>query len=83
MSARSIHVRLDDESAGALAQLREDGQTDSDAVRAALRDAARRRRGRSALRAEAERLAGDSADRRELADIDAILASIAPDDSGL
>ena len=80
MGARSIHVRLDDESASALAQLRQDGLSDSDAVRGALREAAGRRRSRSALRAEAERLAGDPADLRELAEIDAILTAITPDD---
>ena len=83
MGARSIHVRLDDESAGALAQLRQDGLSDSEAVRGALREAARRRRGRSALRAEAERLAADPADLHELAAIDAILTAIAPDDGDL
>ena len=83
MRARSIHVRLDDESAGALDQLRQEGLSDSDAVRGALREAAQRRRSRSALRAEAERLAGDAADRRELAEIDAILTAIAPDDRDL
>ena len=83
MRARSIHVRLDDESASALAQLRQGGMTDSDAVRTSLRDSARRRIRRTALRAEAERLSADTDDRAELADIAAQLDAIAPDESGL
>ena len=83
MSARSIHVRLDDESASALTQLRQGGISNSDAVRDALRETARRRTRRSSLRAEAERLASDVADRAELAEIDALLSAIAPDETNL
>ena len=64
--ARSIHVRLDDASAAALDIVRADGATDSEAVRIALREAASRRRTRSAIRDEVRRLAADPADREEM-----------------
>src|SRR6266566_44122 len=64
--SRSLHVRLDDSSEAALAVLRAQGLTDSEAVRTALREAAARRRTRSAIRAEARRVASDPADREEM-----------------
>jgi hypothetical protein len=50
--ARSLHVRLDDGSEAALDVIRAEGLTDSEAARTALREAAARRRSRSAVRAE-------------------------------
>lgn len=64
--ARSLHVRLDDASAAALDVVRAGEMTDSEAVRAALREAAARRRTRSAIREEVLRLATDQADREEM-----------------
>jgi hypothetical protein len=76
--ARSIHVRLDDSSAAALAVVRADGLTDSEAVRSALEEAAARRRARSAIRDEVRRLAADSDDRDEMRLIREQLAELAP-----
>jgi hypothetical protein len=75
---RSLHVRLDDSSAAALDVVRAEGMTDSEAVRTALREAATRRRVRSALRDEVARLAGDPADREEMRVIREQLAELAP-----
>jgi hypothetical protein len=63
---RSLHVRLDDASAAALDIVRADGLTDSEAVRTALREAAARRRTRSAVREEVRRLGADEGDREEM-----------------
>jgi Arc/MetJ-type ribon-helix-helix transcriptional regulator len=79
--ARSLHVRLDDSSAAALNVIRSDGLTDSEAVRAALREAAARRRARSSIAAEVRRLAADENDRAEMASVREELAELAPDDS--
>ena len=80
--ARSLHVRLDDSSAAALEIVRSGGMTDSEAVRTALREAATRRRVRSAVRAEVERLASDQSDREEMRIIREQLAELAPPTSG-
>lgn len=77
--ARSIHVRLDDASAAALEVVRASGMTDSDAVRTALREAAARRRARSALREEVLRLAADAFDREEMRIIRDQMADLAPE----
>ncbi len=77
--ARSLHVRLDEASAAALAVVRNaGGLTDSEAVRMALREAAARRRRRSELREEVARLAADEADREEMRIIREQLAELAP-----
>jgi len=76
--ARSLHVRLDDASAAALEIVRADGLTDSEAVRTALREAAGRRRIRSAIRDEVRRLAVDEGDRAEMRIIREQLAELAP-----
>jgi hypothetical protein len=76
-------VRLDEESAAALERLTAPGTTDSQAVRAALREAADRRARRSNLASEAQRLAADPVDRAELAELGALLESLAPDDPEL
>jgi hypothetical protein len=52
--------------------------TDSEAVRASLREAATRRRTRSAIREEVLRLATDDADREEMRLIREQLAELAP-----
>jgi hypothetical protein len=76
--ARSLHVRLDDASAAALEIVRADGLTDSEAVRTALREAAARRRLRSAIRQEVRGLAADRRDREEMRIIREQLAELAP-----
>ena len=76
--ARSLHVRLDETSAAALDIVRADGMTDSEAVRVALREAAGRRRSRSAIREEVEQLAADESDREEMRMIREQMAELAP-----
>ncbi len=76
--ARSLHVRLDDASLAALGVVRAEGLTDSEAMRTALREAAARRRVRSAVREEVQRLAADQGDREEMRVIREQLAELAP-----
>jgi antitoxin component of RelBE/YafQ-DinJ toxin-antitoxin module len=76
--ARSLHVRLDNASEAALEIVRAEGLTDSEAVRIALREAAARRRVRSAIRNEARRLAADERDREEMRIIREQLVELAP-----
>lgn len=63
--ARTVQARLDDRSEQDLAILRNEGHTDSEAIRMALREAAERRRRKSALRLEAEAAAVDPDDLAE------------------
>ena len=79
---RSLHVRLDKASEAALDVVRGDGVNDSEAVRVALREAAARRRVRSAIRDEVRRLAADEADREEMRIVREQLAELAPRSSG-
>ena len=76
--ARSLHVRLDDASAAALEIVRGGEFSDSEAVRMALREAAARRRLRSAVRDEVRVLAADKHDREEMRIIREQLAELAP-----
>ncbi|MDE3134054.1 MAG: hypothetical protein KGL15_08315 [Acidobacteriota bacterium] len=76
--ARSLHVRLDEASAAALDIVRSEGVSDSEAVRVALREAAARRRMRSAIREEALRLAADETDRADMRLIREQMAELAP-----
>lgn len=78
MAARSLHVRLDDSAAAALDVVRAGGLSDSEAVRTALREAASRRRLRSALADEVHRLAADAADREEMQIVREQMAELAP-----
>jgi hypothetical protein len=75
---RSLHVRLDEASAAALDVVRAGGLSDSEAVRTSLREAAARRRVRSAIRREVELLASDERDREEMRVIREQLADLAP-----
>jgi len=75
---RSLHVRLDDSSAAALSVIGNEGLSDSEAVRVALREAAARRRTRSSIVAEVKRLAADDADRAEMRTIREQMAELAP-----
>jgi len=70
---------LDDSSAAALRIVREGSMSDSEAVRAALLESAARRRARSSIAAEVERLAGDEADRAEMQIIREQMAELAPE----
>jgi Arc/MetJ-type ribon-helix-helix transcriptional regulator len=71
---------LDDSSAAALRVVRgESGTSDSEAVRTALREAATRRRGRSSIAKEVERLAADEADRAEMRVIREQMSDLAPE----
>ena len=76
---RSLHVRLDESSAAALNVVRNDGLSDSEAVRTALREAAARRRVRSSIAAEVQQLAADETDRAEMRVIRKQMAELAPE----
>jgi hypothetical protein len=76
--SRSLHVRLDDSSQAALEIVRSGGLTDSEPVRTALREAAARRRTRSAVREEVRRAAVDEIDREEMRIIREQMADLAP-----
>jgi metal-responsive CopG/Arc/MetJ family transcriptional regulator len=71
---------LDDSSDTALAIVRDSGEmSDSEAVRTALREAAARRRSRSAIAEEVARLMADDGDREEMRIIREQMADLAPD----
>jgi Arc/MetJ-type ribon-helix-helix transcriptional regulator len=76
--ARTVQARLDDRSEEDLAVLRNEGHSDSEAIRLALREAAERRRLKSALRLEAEAAGADPDDlaeaRRVRSEMDALAA---------
>jgi hypothetical protein len=63
--ARTVQARLDERAEQDLAVLRDEGHSDSEAIRLALREAAERRRSKSALRLEAEAAAADPEDLAE------------------
>jgi hypothetical protein len=75
---RSLHVRLDDSSAAALQIVRTGSMSDSEAVRTALLESAARRRARSSIAVEVERLAADEADRAEMRIVREQMAELAP-----
>jgi hypothetical protein len=62
---RTVQARLDQRAERDLAVLRDEGHTDSEAIRLALREAAERRLRKSALRLEAEAAAADAEDLAE------------------
>jgi hypothetical protein len=74
-----VQARLDQRAEEDLATLRNEGHTDSEAIRLALHEAAERRRRRGALRLEAEEAAADAEDlaeaRRVRTEMDAIAAA--------
>ncbi|MCP9489807.1 MAG: hypothetical protein MSC31_08010 [Solirubrobacteraceae bacterium MAG38_C4-C5] len=76
--ARSIHVRLDDAAQAALAVVRAEGVSDSEAVRTALREAAERRRRRAFLLAEITQLMADDDDAEEMRAIREQMSALAP-----
>jgi len=77
---RTVQARLDDRAEQDLAVLRDEGHSDSGAIRLALREAAERRRRRSAVRLEAEAAAADPEDLAEArlvrAEMDALAAPL-------
>jgi len=75
---RSLHVRLDVTSAAALEIVRSTGLSDSEAVRTSLREAAARRRVRSAIREEVLQVAADEQDLKEMRIIREQMAELAP-----
>jgi Arc/MetJ-type ribon-helix-helix transcriptional regulator len=77
--SRSLHVRLDDSSAAALQIVRGGALSDSEAVRTALRESAARRRARSSIAEEVERLVADEMDRTEMRAVREQMAELAPD----
>jgi Arc/MetJ-type ribon-helix-helix transcriptional regulator len=70
---------LDDNSAAALRVVRGDALSDSEAVRTALLESAARRRTRSSIKAEVERLAADEADQIEMRLVREEMAELTPD----
>ena len=76
---RTVQALLDERSEQDLALLRNEGHTDSEAIRLALREAAELRRRKSALRLEAEAAAADPEDLAEAyrirSEMDAIAAA--------
>ena len=78
MASRVVRARLDDASEQALGALMREGRNESEAVRAALVEAGRRRRRQAALVDEVRRLADDPSDTAErqavMADMDAVSA---------
>jgi hypothetical protein len=77
--AKAIHVRLDSQAEVALALIRANGRTDSEAVREALCGLAERLRSRASIRAEARRLGADAEDRAEATAVLALMEELAPD----
>jgi Arc/MetJ-type ribon-helix-helix transcriptional regulator len=75
---RTVQARLDERAEEDLAVLRNEGHSDSDAIRLALREAAERRRRKGELRLEAEMAASDPEDlaqaRRVRAEMGALAA---------
>lgn len=76
--ARSLHVRLDETAAAALDVVRAGGLSDSEAVRTSLREAAARRRLRSAIREEVRSLSADKRDREEMRIVREQMGELAP-----
>lgn len=78
MASRVVRARLDEASEQALGTLMREGRNESEAVRAALVEAGRRRHRQAALADEVRRLAEDPADTAErravMADMDAVSA---------
>jgi hypothetical protein len=74
---KTIQARLDEPSERDLALLRNEGRTDSEAIRLALHESAEARRRRSALRLEAQAAATDPEDLAEALRVRSEMDSIA------
>ena len=74
--AQAISVRLDDEALRALSELEATGMTRSEAIRAALVEAASRLHDKQALAAEVAALAVDDDDRAEMLAVAKLMESL-------
>jgi antitoxin component of RelBE/YafQ-DinJ toxin-antitoxin module len=74
--AQAISVRLDDDAERALRALEATGMTRSEAIRAALIDAAQHMRRRAEVAAEVAALDADEADRAEMITVAALMESL-------
>jgi Arc/MetJ-type ribon-helix-helix transcriptional regulator len=74
--ARAVSVRLDDEAARALRSLEAAGMSQSEAIRSALIDSARRAQQGAELAAEVAALEADDADREEMLAIADLMESL-------
>jgi predicted transcriptional regulator len=74
--SRAISVRLDDDVLAALRTLEASGLSRSDAIRKSILDEVAAIRRREVLRSEVAALEADDADRRELADVAALMKSL-------
>ena len=72
----AVSVRLDDDATKALRVLEASGLNRSEAIRAALVEAARRRLSRAALAAESARLEADELDRSEMLAVAELMESM-------
>jgi Arc/MetJ-type ribon-helix-helix transcriptional regulator len=75
MAERGISLRLDEEAARALDLLMRDGKSRSGAIREAVVETARRRLYEIAA-ADAARVAADPKDRREIAEVQALMEDL-------
>ena len=74
--AQAISVRLDDQALRALSELEATGMTRSEAIRAALVEAASRQRDKRALAAEVAALEADDDDRAEMLAVAELMESL-------
>lgn len=74
--ARAISVRLDDEAIRALSELEATGMTRSEAIRAAVVEAASRLHDKRALAAEVAALEADDEDRAEMMAVAELMESL-------
>ncbi len=74
--AQAISVRLDDEALRALTELEATGMTRSEAIRAALVEAASRLHDKQALAAEVAALEADEDDRAEMLAVAELMESL-------
>ena len=74
--AQAVSVRLDDEAVGALNRLTSTGLSQSEAIRSALIDTARRLYDMDSLAAEARVLEADEIDRAEMLAVAELMESL-------
>ncbi len=74
--AHAVSVRLDNEALRALGQLEAEGMTRSEAIRAALVEAAARRHDKQALAEQVAALEADEVDRAEMLAVADIMESL-------
>jgi hypothetical protein len=79
VASRVVRARLDEASEQALSTLMREGRNESEAVRAALVEAGRRRRRQAALADEVRRLAENATDTAEREAVMADMDALSPD----